>query len=142
MNNTQCPATKAIIHLTNSQMGHNGSTIVAPASVTCPGCGHKIPTQDRIWFSQTLNKFGVTIAKHAVNSVSLASRRRKIVSALHDCWGFASGMVNEGINIEVAADAILAGEVTPNDNEGAITDEIMALAFGAMMQDGPWWIKK
>lgn len=40
---------------------------------------------------------------------------------------------------EKALQAILSGEVTPDDNDGLIRDEATALAFGAFMSDGPWW---
>jgi len=45
----------------------------------------------------------------------------------------------DAFDIETAVDAILAGQVTPDDNEGLITDSVEALAFGAIMSDGPWW---
>lgn len=41
---------------------------------------------------------------------------------------------------DIAADAILNGEVTPDDNDGTITDVTEALVFGALMSDGRWWV--
>jgi hypothetical protein len=43
-------------------------------------------------------------------------------------------------DVELAADAILAGAVQPDTNDGVITDELEALAFGAMMSAGAWWV--
>lgn len=40
---------------------------------------------------------------------------------------------------ERAVEAIMAGEVEPDYNDGLITDPYMALAFGAYVSTGPWW---
>jgi len=46
------------------------------------------------------------------------------------------------IRTDLAADAIIAGLVTPDTNGGLITDEWEALALGAFMSEGPWISRK
>jgi hypothetical protein len=41
---------------------------------------------------------------------------------------------------ELAVDAIMAGTVAPNDNDGFITDPVEALAYGAYVSNGAWWV--
>lgn len=48
--------------------------------------------------------------------------------------------LDERFDVDLALAAILRGDVEPDDNDGAITDPVRALAFGALMGDGPWWI--
>ena len=88
------------------------------------------------------NDICVVAVKAACASLADPAHRRRVIEALRDCWRFAEGMVESDLDVEVAADEIIAGRVVPDDNDGAITDFVMSLAFGVMMQAGPWWVSK
>ena len=66
--------------------------------------------------------------------------RNAIVEALAEV-ATDNHLLSEGFDLDIAADAILAGEVTADDNDGAITDPALKLAFGAFMSSGRWWVK-
>jgi hypothetical protein len=66
--------------------------------------------------------------------------RSHLIEALNEVVSLNSLTAN-GFDVEVAADAIVAGEVTPDSNDGLIDDDAMAMAFGAFMADGRWWAK-
>lgn len=69
--------------------------------------------------------------------------RSHLINALNDAVRLNSALIASNkatFVIAIAADAIIDGEVTPDTNDGAITDEIEALAFGAIVSDGPWWV--
>lgn len=63
--------------------------------------------------------------------LDMVSDNRQIIAGTTDAW----------FDAEIAADCIIAGEVTPDDNDGHITDAAESLAFGALMTDGPWWVR-
>jgi hypothetical protein len=73
---------------------------------------------------------------HLIGSVTLADRR-----IFTDLGRF---------DVDIAADAILAGKVEPDCNEHEndegqivrIDDEVAALAFGAFMSSGAWWVEE
>lgn len=44
-----------------------------------------------------------------------------------------------GFDVEVAADAILAGRIVPDWDHGTIVSTTLAFAQGAFMSTGPWW---
>lgn len=46
------------------------------------------------------------------------------------------------IDVDVALEAIAAGMVLPDDNDGLIPPDDLdqQYAFGAVMSDGPWWV--
>ncbi len=73
------------------------------------------------------------------------TNRNHILDAIDDVLSSNStliaGTTDATFVPEWAADAILAGQVTPNDNDGLATDELHALALGAVMADGPWWVR-
>ena len=50
-------------------------------------------------------------------------------------------LFRDGFDVDIAADAIMAGEVAADDNDGAINDPALKLAFGAFMSSGRWWVK-
>jgi hypothetical protein len=60
---------------------------------------------------------------------------RNVVSTNRPNWRGEA----KAFDVEAAAVAILAGQVTPDDNDGQIIDELEALTYGAWMSDGPWW---
>jgi hypothetical protein len=72
------------------------------------------------------------------------TNRSRLIEALEDVLRLnasaIAGTTTAVFDVEAAADAILAGQVTPDDNDGGITDELEALAFGALLADGPWWV--
>jgi hypothetical protein len=65
--------------------------------------------------------------------------RSEIIEALRCVVSTNDGIDAEAFNVDLAADAILAGQVTPDTNDELITDEVEALAYGAFMSNGPWW---
>ena len=77
---------------------------------------------------------------------STSPTRSQIIAALNDVVASNSALLSDGsfdgatFNIDIAADAIQAGQVAPADNDGLITDETTKLAFGAFMSDGAWWV--
>ena len=69
----------------------------------------------------------------------------EVINRLADVWQHAAAaMPDWDINFEVAADAVIAGIVQADDNDGLIAadDIIGQRCFGALMSDGPWWIKR
>jgi hypothetical protein len=71
-------------------------------------------------------------------------QRIDVINHLRDVWEHASAaMPDWEIDFEIAADAVIAGDVETDDNEGLIaSDDIIGQrCFGAIMSDGPWWIK-
>lgn len=69
-------------------------------------------------------------------------RRSDVLAALADTVSLNQILLEPGqhLDLDAAADAILAGHVTPDDNDGTITDPAAAAyAFGAFISDGPWW---
>lgn len=66
--------------------------------------------------------------------------RAAIVQQLIDSWQRNSHLApDQQLNVHIAAEAILNNQIEPDTNDGAITDRIEALAFGALMQAGAWW---
>jgi hypothetical protein len=67
----------------------------------------------------------------------------EIIKALKQviCVNEFGRSATDQLDVNAAANAILAGQVTPDDNDGLITDGVEALALGALMSDGPWWTK-
>lgn len=86
------------------------------------------------------NNVCVIAINEACAALADPTHRGRVIEALRDCWQFAEGMVQDDLDVEIAADEIIAGRVTPDSNEGAISDFVMSLAFGVMMQSGPWWV--
>lgn len=64
-----------------------------------------------------------------------------IRDAVSQCWQHNRSMIepDQRFNVERATEAIMRGQITPDNNEGAITSVLEAFAFGALMQAGPWW---
>ena len=67
------------------------------------------------------------------------TNRATIVQLLTDAIAMNQAADADAFDIEVAADAILAGQVPPDIREGLITDSLEARVFCAIMNDGPWW---
>ena len=88
------------------------------------------------------NDVCVAAVKAACAALADPAHRRRVIDALRDCWQFAEGMVESDLDVQVAADEIIAGRVVPDNNDGEISDFVMSLAFGVMMQAGPWWVSK
>ena len=57
---------------------------------------------------------------------------------------YASDFPGLTVDIDVALEAITAGMVESDDNEGQIPSDDLdqQLAFGAFMSDGPWWVSR
>ena len=71
--------------------------------------------------------------------------RLEVMDRLSDAWQHASAAMPEWLlDFEVAADAVINGNVEPDDNDGFITsdDIIGQRCFGAIMSDGAWWVKR
>ena len=67
--------------------------------------------------------------------------RAHLIELLGDAVWSSAVIDRDRFDIDAAADAILAGHVTPDDNGGAIPPDDIAgqLAFGAIVSDGSWW---
>jgi hypothetical protein len=99
-----------------------------------------------VFGSQESYEFVVDVVSCLWLTVGMATHtttatRSEIIEALERVFD-ANKHNTTGIHafsVDAAADAILAGQVTPDDNYGRITDPTVALAFGALMSDGPWW---
>lgn len=61
--------------------------------------------------------------------------RTALRAALEECIHLGHGMTDDALDIDKAVELIVAGEVTPDFNDGAIADDDMvsALAFGAFV---------
>lgn len=72
--------------------------------------------------------------------------RTQIVTALTEVVAANSAPSSDGsfdgatFNIDIAADAIQAGQVAPFAEAEQILNPLGALALGAFMSDGAWWV--
>lgn len=73
--------------------------------------------------------------------------RTQIIDALNNVVAANSHLLSNGsfdgttFDVVLAALAIETGHVAPFTENDQITDPLQALALGALMSDGIWWVK-